>query len=418
MFRGRLTVRFLSIAIAVSAVLGASPRLLAESYMTVSDVPVDVTAKNSAAARDQAISAAQAKAFDRLVKRLVPNAADQARLKPSQQEIESFVQDFAVESERVSSVRYIAQFSVRFRAGRVHKYLADSGVGAVVDQQQVLIVPIYRTSAGTLLWENGNKWRAAWDRGGFGDGPVTLILPNGDSFDTGTLSTASAGNGDMGAIAPVIQRYHAAGLVVAIAEPRDSARGAASGLTLTVATYDGNGPNGTQTLTVDPIAGELAEKTLLRGVAAVASALENGWRQTIASSGSTGLHQNAAPAQAEAADQPSAGVATVYPIAIPVAGIGDWVKLRNQLAGTAGVQRISLDAVTRDGAALTLDFAGDPLALQAALAGSGYVLVQTSPGNAAGPGTFQLQPASAGKAAAQGVPLIGPPLAGPSPAVQ
>ena len=90
MFRGRPGVRFLSIVIAVSALLGASPRALAESFMTVSDVPVDVTAKNSAAARDQAIATAQAKAFDRLIKRLVPNAADQARLKPGQQEIEGF----------------------------------------------------------------------------------------------------------------------------------------------------------------------------------------------------------------------------------------------------------------------------------------------------------------------------------------
>ncbi|MDB5395307.1 MAG: hypothetical protein JWM91_2813 [Rhodospirillales bacterium] len=398
MFRGRRTFQILLIAIAVSAVFVASPRVLAESYMTVSDVPVDVTAKNSAAARDQAIAAAQAKAFDRLVKRLVPKPADQARLKPSQQEIEGFVQDFAVESERVSSVRYIAQFNVRFRAGRVNKYLADSGVSAVGDQQQALIVPIYKTSAGTLLWENGNRWRAAWDRGGFGDGPVTLILPNGDAFDTGTLSAAAAGSGDMGAIAALSQRYHAAGVVVAVAEPRDSARGAVSGLALTITTYDQGGTRGTQTLTVDPVAGEQADKTLLRGVGAVASELENGWRQTIASSGSTGLHQ-ATPVPSEAADQTlGAGSATAYPIAVSVAGIGDWIKLRNQLIGTAGVQRVALDAVTRDGAAVTLDFAGDPLALQAALAGSGYVLVQTSPGNAAGPGIFKLRPAGSASA--------------------
>jgi hypothetical protein len=385
------TFRILSFAIAILAFAGASPQVQAENYMTVSDVPVDVTAKNSAAARDQAIAAAQAKAFDRLVKRLVPNAAEQARLKPSQQEIEGFVQDFAVESERVSPVRYIAQFSIRFRAGRVNKYLADSGVSAVGDQQQALIVPLYKTSAGTLLWESGNRWRAAWDRGGFGDGPVTLILPNADSFDTGTLSASAAESGDMAAITALSQRYSAAGLAIVTAEPRDSGRGAVSGLTLTLATYDGNGPKTTQTLTVDPIDGELPEKTLLRGVAAVATALENGWRQSISSNGSTGLHQVVTQA---APDQPMVGgVPTAYPIAVTVAGIGDWIKLRNQLTATAGVQRVALDAMTRDGAALTLDFAGDALALQMALAGSGYVLVQMSPGDASGPGTFQLRPA-------------------------
>jgi hypothetical protein len=70
------------------------------------------------------------------------------------------------------------------------------------------------------------------------------------------------------------------------------------------------------------------------------------------------------------------------------------VALRDRLGAIPGVQLLSLDALTREGAALTLDFAGDPLALQAALAGSGYVLAQTAPGNAAGPGSFMLRRAA------------------------
>ncbi len=403
MFRGRWSFRILSIATVV--VLALPPRGYAETYMTVSDVPVDVTAKNAAAARDQAIATAQAKAFDRLVKRLVSNPADQASVHPGQEQIESFVQDFAVENERVSSVRYIGLYSVRFRAGRVQKYLTDSGVGAVSDQQQALIVPLYRTPLGAQLWERGNDWRSAWDRGGFGDGPVTLILPNGDAFDTGSLSAAAAASGDMGALGGLIERYHVAGLAVVVAEPRDSGRGPVSGLNLTVTIYDQAGPKGTQTLSIEPAAGEQPQKILLRGVAAVAEALENGWRQSIASSGSTGLTRSTSPAQPDAAgDQPLANATQAYAIALPLAGVADWVKLRNQLTATAGVQRVALDAVTRQGVALTLDFAGDPIALQAALASSGYVLVQTSPANAAGPGTFQLRPVGAtpaGSAAVQ-----------------
>jgi hypothetical protein len=405
MFRGRRAIRILSAAVAVAA-LGGAPRALADSVMTVSDVPVDVTAKDAASARDQAIATAQAKAFAKLVKRLVPDPAAQARIHPSQQEIESFVQDFGVESERVSPVRYIAQFSVRFRASRVNKYLSDSGVSAVGDQQQVLVVPVFKGPSGTVLWEPGNKWRAAWDRGGFGDGPVTLILPNADSFDTGTLSASAAESGDPGAIAALSQRYHAAGVVVAIAEPRGT------GLGLTVTTYDNGGSKGSQTLSVDSVAGEQPEKTMLRGVTSVASALENGWRQSIASGGSTGLHQAMAPAQPDSTDQPAPnGAVTSYPVAVSVTSVGDWVKLRNQLTGTAGMQHVALDALTRDGAALTLDFAGDQLALQAALAGTGYVLVQTAPGDGGGPGIFALRPAGSVQ------PMTQPAMTKPAPPV-
>ena len=390
MFRGRWNFQILCAAVTVSVAFAIAPSLRAETFMTVSDVPVDVTAKDANTARDQAIATAQSKAFDRLVKRLVPNPADEARLHPSQQDIESYVQDFAVENERVSSVRYIGLYSVRFRESRIRKYLADSGVGAVGDQQQVLVVPVYRTADGALLWESENGWRAAWDRGGFGDGPVTLILPNGDSSDTGSLTAAAAASGDAAAIGGMIQRYHVAGLVVAVAMPRDPARGAASGFAVTATTYDQSGAKGTQTLIIDPVAGEQPDKALLRGVGAVSAALESGWSQAIAAKGSTGLTGGG---QSDgSADQAPGGAVTSYPIGVPLAGIESWVKVHNLLAGTPGVQRVALDALTRDGAALTLDFAGDVIALQTALSNSGYVLVQTSPGTSTGPGSFQLRP--------------------------
>ena len=262
MFRGRRTVQTLLLAMA----LGLASAAGAETFLTVSDVPVDVTAKDAAAARDQAITVVQSKAFDKLVKQLVPNPSDQARLHPSQQDIESFVQDFGVDNERVSTVRYIGLYNVRFRESLVRKYLADYG--------------------------------------------ITVVASTGDAAQTGE-----------------------------------------------------------------------------------------------------GAEQPAPPGSSA----PS-GPAIAYLVAVPVVGVEGWVKLRNQLTGTPGVQRVALDALTREAAALTLDFSGDVVALQAALAGSGYVLVQTSPGNAAGPGTFQLRLAGAEPPPARqfaGPPPMTPPPSGP-----
>ncbi len=379
-------IRALGLALAALWGLLGAAGALAETFMSVGDVSVDVTAKNAAAARDDAIAQAQAKAFDRLVKRLAPNPADQARLHPGQQEIERFVQDFTVQSERTSPVRYIGLFTVRFRASLVRKYLAESGIANVTDLQQVVVVPVYRGVSGASLWGQGNPWRAAWERGSLGDGPVTMILPNGDGFDTASLSAAAAQDGDMAAITSMMARYHAAGLVVAVAAPIDPAQGPAGGLSITISTYDGNGAKGSQIETVQPIPDELPEKTFLRGVSAAAAALQSGWRNSVGSSGSTGLVAPTAPDQT--ADL--AGPAVTYPISMPIAALGDWVRLRDQLGGLTGVQRLSLDVVTRDGVAFTLDYAGDPIALQSALAGGGYALVQLTPANA-GAGIFQLR---------------------------
>ncbi len=234
-------------AILVSLVLLGLPAR-AETYLTVGDVHVDVTAKTAAAARDKAIADAQRIGFEKLMQQMLPNPADQARVKPSQEQIEGFVQDFAVENERVSAVRYLGVYSVRFRAGRVHKYLSDSGVTA--------------------------------------------------TGDVSSMETAGS----------------------------------------------------------------------------------------------------AAPTAADDSAQPSptvSGQATSYAITMPLDGIADWIQTRNRLTALAGVQRLSLNILTRDAASFNLDFAGDPLALQAALAATGLVLVQTAPSSGFGQASFQLKRAEA-----------------------
>ncbi len=374
----------------VLLVLGAAPRVCAETYITIGDVPVDVTAKSAAAARDQAIADAQRKAFDRLVKRIVVDPADQARLHPGQAEIESLVQDFGVQSERVSTVRYIGTFTVRFRAGLVRKYFTDAGVGNIGSIQQVVVIPIFRSRSGDLLWGQANPWRAAWDRGGFGDGPVTLILPNADAVDSGLLSVSAAESGDAAAIAGTIQRYAATGLVVAIAEPRDPAKGAASGLAIEVATYDMTGARGSQTLTVDPGADEVSEKVLLSGVSIVARSLEDAWQQAIATSGSVGLNGQATAAQGDA-EIALSGPPVTYRTSMQLDDAADWVRTRDRLTAIAGISRVSLEAISRAAAAFAIDYAGDIPSLQAALANDGYNLLQVAPADAAGPGMFQLR---------------------------
>jgi hypothetical protein len=219
----------------------------AESYLTIDNVPVDVTAKNAAAAREQAIAVAQSKAFDQLIKQIVANPADQARLHPGQTQIESFVQDFGVDNERVSTVRYIGLYSVRFKESLVNKYLSDSGVTATNEQ---------------------------------------ALQPN---------AAAQTPDGTPAAAAPVT------------------------------------------------------------------------------------------------------GPTTPYAVAVQIGGLADWVRLHSQLAALPGMARVSLDAITHDNAALTLNFAGDTTALQTALANGGYALVQNGPAGVAGAARgFQLQHAAAG----------------------
>ena len=117
----------------------AAPALAANPYV-VSGVPVDVTAADAATARDQAIVEGQRKAFSMLMEQLV--GADKAATiqTPSDSQLSGMVQDFEVESERLSSVRYIGVMTYRFDAASIDAIIGKPADGTpdVTDRRRAL----------------------------------------------------------------------------------------------------------------------------------------------------------------------------------------------------------------------------------------------------------------------------------------
>jgi hypothetical protein len=113
--------------IVVAAVCSAPA--LATPYV-VSGVPVDVTAADAATARDQAIVEGQRKAFAMLMERLL--GAEEAVLipTPSDAQLSGMVQDFEVESERLSAVRYIGVMTYRFDEASI-----DAAIGRTAEPE-------------------------------------------------------------------------------------------------------------------------------------------------------------------------------------------------------------------------------------------------------------------------------------------
>jgi len=110
------------------ALVGCGPALAAAPYV-VSGVPVDVTAADAATARDQAIVEGQRKAFSMLMEQLV--GADKAATiqTPADAQLAGMVQDFEVESERLSSVRYIGVMTYRFDAASIDAIIGKPADG-------------------------------------------------------------------------------------------------------------------------------------------------------------------------------------------------------------------------------------------------------------------------------------------------
>src|SRR5262249_1516926 len=97
----------------------------------VTGVPVDVTASDAATARDQAIVQGQRKAFTMLMEQLLGADKAPSVAVPSDAALGNMVQDFEVESERLSSVRYIGTMTFRFDADSVNALIGRPGDNGV-----------------------------------------------------------------------------------------------------------------------------------------------------------------------------------------------------------------------------------------------------------------------------------------------
>ena len=106
-------------ATSVPSAASAAPAPLVD-MTTVADVAVDVTADNAAHARDQALMQAEHNAYAQLCARV---GAPENAAKLSDDAVAALVRSFDVQSEKVSAVRYIGVFTIRFKPAAIQKKL-------------------------------------------------------------------------------------------------------------------------------------------------------------------------------------------------------------------------------------------------------------------------------------------------------
>jgi len=125
---------FIALLTAVLAAIWV-PAMAAAPY-EVRGVAVDVTAADAATARDQAIVEGQRAAFAMLMEQLLGAEEAASIPTPDDAQLSSMVQDFEVESERLSSVRYIGVMTFRFDTASVDAAMGrptDATGGVVTD---------------------------------------------------------------------------------------------------------------------------------------------------------------------------------------------------------------------------------------------------------------------------------------------
>jgi hypothetical protein len=340
-------------------------------------VPVDATAATVVKAREMARLAGQRRALDAVVQGLGGPGAPAKLPKLSDQAITDLVASFAVANERMSTVRYQADYTFHFRPDAIRDLLSEADIALVAPPPPaataapgalsagplhggtpVVVVPLWQAGTQTTtLWEDPNPWRDAWNQQAVTTGAVPLVIPLGDAGDVAAIDAAQAQSGDVQALAAEAQRNGAGAALVALAAPQGPAD-KPGGVDVTVRTYRAGqlAAHHVVKLTANP--GESEDALLRRAVAAIAADVENDWATT-----------------ETAANGPPASLTAV----LPIASLDDWLHARDRLATVPQIRKLELIALSRQQATIEIDYVGSLDQLQAGLAQISFGLVGDAP---------------------------------------
>lgn len=342
----------LAILLPALLVLLALPAYAQESdedaLYQISDVAVDVTADSATHARDQAIMQAQHNAFDQLLTRLGADTALEQKL--DNDTLASMVQAFEVQQERLSKVRYLGTFTVRFKPPAVRAFLGKRGSAYnEARSKPVIVLPILNTGARVVLWEDSTPWRTAWESVTGKGGLVPIVVPSGDLDDIAKIGTHEAMNGKEEAFQALMNKYQAGSVVVAVLNADPDNLDPKQPIKIALQRYDMNGKSGgSESISLTPASDTKALTALISdGVKQVRSRLESGWRQST--------------------KMPKGAIAHL-PVAVPIGSLADWNEIKAKLATVPAISRANVLSLTRDTANVDLEFYGDIQQLQASLA--------------------------------------------------
>jgi len=319
-------------------------------------VTVDATAENVAKARDLARTDGQRRALNAVVDKLVGGPGKTLKLNDNQ--ITDLVANFEVANEKMSAVRYVADYTFHFRPAELTKALQSAGI-AVSDTtassptptlssggaKPIVVLPVYREDGLTVLWDDPNPWRQAWTQRPAGTGAQPLLVPLGDVSDLAAIDADKAEAGDTGALAAIAKKEGADEVLVMFAAQRAS--GSNQGLDITVRRYRTGQFVDAHFDSIDANPGEDEAALFSRAADTITADINGGWKNT---------KDNLAGQQGRVV------------VVAPITGLDDWIKLRDRLAGLPSVRKIDIKSLSRQEATVEIQYLGSMDQLKANLA--------------------------------------------------
>ena len=316
---------------------------------TVRGIAVDVSAETAAAARETAHAEGHVKAMEKLLARLLPRDELTLLRKLEAREVLAYVQDFQVEDERTSDVRYLASLTFRFKPEPIRELLRANGLQhAETMSKPVVVLPIFGAEGEAGLWAETNLWWAAWAERRAGDWLVPLVVPLGDLGDLMAIDAERALGGDAEGLGAIARRYGAQDVLITQAVLLGDPESGGASLQVGSARL---GRYAQQTIIDNYVQNpaETLRDLLARAAAAVDAAVQESWKQS---------------------NLLRPGSQRSITVTVPVGRLADWLEVKRRLKDVAAVRRTAVTALSRSKTEVAITFVGDEEQLVLAMAQS------------------------------------------------
>jgi hypothetical protein len=183
------------------------------------EVSVDVSGKDAADAREQAMTKSQLDGITDLLGKFAPPDQVQGILTNLDSiKIAAMVRGTEVLDEKISTNRYRAHLRITFDGDEISKLIGQKGDGP--DRQitttvgSFLIIPTYEEDGIPMLWEDGNPWRSAWRATGLEITAGDIVVPFGDANDAAVINAKNAASATYSSLSGLTVRYGVSDVVI------------------------------------------------------------------------------------------------------------------------------------------------------------------------------------------------------------
>jgi hypothetical protein len=332
----------------------------ADDPYTITGVRIDATAGNALEAQTLAMREGQTQAARQLIDRLTlaedrvgtgldfsPHINDMGEMIPGLELDETIaaemISGMEIRDEQRSATRYIARLDVSFDPRAVERTLDGYGVPFVESQSRTtLVLPIYDNAGQFILWDD-TRWRSAWEEQSFANALTPMFAPPADELRQ-VVSARSALSLDEDVLRHLAGLYGVSRIAVLRAQDRDGLR-RFGGFLVSFERGD--------EMAVETWGPEVVEGGWRSAARRFVQSREDAWKtDSIVRSG----------------EEQELRLTVLY------GGHHEWIALQSMVTGTSLVEDARLDAMSRDGALMTVGYRGELVQLVSELAERGAVL--------------------------------------------